>query len=128
MRKTVRKRLLVLAGTISMGIGIIGIFVPILPTTPFLLLAAFCYARSSNRFYRWLVNNRLFGAYIKNYIEGRGMPLKIKALTIILLWISIGVTLTFGVQNTAIRVALILIALGVTVHISMIKAKTEKEH
>ena len=111
-----------------MGIGIIGIFVPILPTTPFLLLAAFCYARSSNRFYRWLVNNRLFGAYIKNYIEGRGMPLKIKALTIILLWISIGVTLTFGVQNTAIRVALILIALGVTVHISMIKAKTEKEH
>lgn len=128
MRKTVRKRLLILAGTISMGIGIIGIFVPILPTTPFLLLAAFCYARSSNRFYRWLVNNRLFGAYIKNYIEGRGMPLKIKALTILLLWISIGVTVTFGVQHIAIRIVLILIALGVTVHISMIKAKTEKEN
>lgn len=128
MRKTVKKRLLILAGTICVGIGIIGIFVPILPTTPFLLLAAFCYTRSSNRLHRWLLNNRLFGAYVKNYIEGRGMPLRLKVFTILLLWITIGLTVTLSVQHTAIRAVLILIALGVTLHISLIKAKIKKEN
>ena len=76
------KWILITAGTIFIGIGIIGIFIPILPTTPFLLLAAACYARSSTRFYDWLINNKLIGAYIKNYREGRGIPLKIKVFTI----------------------------------------------
>ncbi|MDH4300313.1 MAG: YbaN family protein, partial [Dehalococcoidia bacterium] len=61
MRATAKRRLLIGAGTLSTGLGIIGIFVPILPTTPFLLLAAACYMRSSERFYRWLINNRVFG-------------------------------------------------------------------
>lgn len=128
MQKTVKRRLLVIVGTISMAVGIIGIFVPILPTTPFLLLAAVCYMKGSNRLHQWMLNNRLFGAYIKSYIEGRGMPLKIKVLTILLLWISIGVTVAFGVQHIALRAVLVLIAVGVTVHISLIKTKTEKEN
>ena len=123
MRTTAKRRLLIGAGTLSTGLGIIGIFVPILPTTPFLLLAAACYMRSSERFYQWLINNRIFGAYVRNYIEGRGMPVRIKIFTILLLWLAIGLTTTFGVQNIVIRIVLICIAIGVTAHIVLIKKR-----
>ena len=121
MRTTAKRRLLIAAGTLCTGLGIIGIFVPILPTTPFLLLAAACYMRSSERFYRWLTNNRVFGAYVRNYIEGRGMPIRIKVLTILLLWLAIGLSITFAVQSLVIRIILISIAVGVTVHIALIR-------
>jgi len=123
MRTTAKRRLLIGAGTLSTGLGIIGIFIPILPTTPFLLLAAACYMRSSDRFYQWLINNRMFGAYVRNYIKGRGMPVRIKIFTILLLWLTIGLSITFGVQNIAIRIVLICIAVGVTAHISLIKKR-----
>jgi len=123
MRTTAKRRLLIGAGTLSTGLGIIGIFVPILPTTPFLLLAAACYMRSSERFYQWLINNRIFGAYVRNYIEGRGMPVRIKIFTILLLWLAIGLSIAFGVQNTIIRIVLICIAIGVTAHIVLIKKR-----
>jgi uncharacterized membrane protein YbaN (DUF454 family) len=120
MRATAKRRLLIGAGTLCTGLGIIGIFVPILPTTPFLLLGAACYMRSSDRFYRWLISNRIFGAYVRNYIEGRGMPAKVKVFTVLLLWLTMGLTIAFGVQNTVVRVVLICIAIGVTVHIVLI--------
>jgi len=123
MRTTVKRRLLIGAGTLSTGLGIIGVFIPILPTTPFLLLAAACYMRSSERFYQWLINNRILGDYVRNYIEGRGMPIRIKILTILLLWLTIGLSITFGVQNIAVRIVLICIAIGVTAHICLIKKR-----
>jgi uncharacterized membrane protein YbaN (DUF454 family) len=123
MRTTAKRRLLIGAGTLSTGLGVIGIFVPILPTTPFLLLAAACYMRSSEQFYRWLVNNRVFGAYIRNYIEGRGMPVRIKIFTILLLWLTIGLTIVFGIQNIVVRIVLICVAIGVTVHIALIRKR-----
>ncbi len=126
MRKTIVRRLLIVSGTISTGLGIIGIFMPVLPTTPFLLLAAACYMRSSDRFYRWLLNNRLFGAYIKGYIEGKGIALKIKILTTLLLWATTGVTVTFSFQHIVLRIVLISIAIGVTLHISLIRPKRVK--
>ncbi len=113
--------LLISAGTIFLGFGIIGIFLPVLPTTPFLLLAAACYARSSKRFYDWLLNNRWFGTYIKNYCEGRGVPLKFKVFTISLLWITILASIFFVINNYWVRIILILIAIGVTTHILTIK-------
>ena len=113
--------LLIVAGTIFLGFGIIGIFLPILPTTPFLLLAAACYARSSKRFYNWLMNNRWFGTYIKNYREGRGVPLKVKVFTISLLWITILASVFFIISNFLIEIILIIIAIGVTIHILTIK-------
>jgi uncharacterized membrane protein YbaN (DUF454 family)/ubiquinone/menaquinone biosynthesis C-methylase UbiE len=115
------KRLLIAAGTTSTAIGILGIFVPILPTTPFLLLAAACYMRSSERFYRWLLHNRIFGAYIGNYIEGRGMALKAKLFTITLLWVTIGTSIAIGTENLTIRIVLAVVAAGVTTHILIIK-------
>lgn len=123
MRATAKRRLLIGAGTLSTGLGIIGIFVPILPTTPFLLLAAACYMRSSERFYQWLINNRILGAYVRNYIEDKGMPVKIKMFTILLLWLTIALTIVFGVQNIVIKIVLICIAVGVTAHIALIKSR-----
>ena len=123
MRTTAKRRLLIGAGTLCTGLGIIGIFIPILPTTPFLLLAAACYMRSSERFYQWLINNRIFGAYVRNYIEGRGIPIRIKIFTILLLWLTIGLSITFGVQNIVLRIVLICVAIGVTVHVGLIKKR-----
>ncbi len=112
---------MIIAGTFSVGLGILGIFLPLLPTTPFLLLAAACYARSSERFSNWLLNNKLLGNYIKNYREKKEVPLKVKALTISLLWITIGCSVVFAVHVLLVRIILILIAIGVTIHILHIR-------
>jgi hypothetical protein len=113
--------ILIIAGTFSVAIGIIGIFLPLLPTTPFLLLAAALYAKSSLRFYNWLLNNRLFGKYIKNYIEGKGIPLKAKILSISLLWITILYS-AFNIINILfVRVILISIAIAVSIHVISIR-------
>jgi len=108
---------LIVAGTSFVGLGILGIFLPLLPTTPFLLLAAACYARSSERFYNWLLNNRWFGRYIRNYLEGKGIPLRVKVLSLCLLWITIGYSVVFVVHTLVVRIILIVIAVGVTIHI-----------
>ncbi|OGO04102.1 MAG: hypothetical protein A2Y73_04365 [Chloroflexi bacterium RBG_13_56_8] len=111
------RKLLILVGTLSVGLGILGTFLPLLPTTPFLLLAATCYARSSRRFYNWLVNSKYLGEYIRNYREGRGVPLVTKVVTLILLWASIGYSALVAVDILLVRVILFLIAVGVTAHI-----------
>ena len=99
-----KNHILIIAGTFFVILGVLGIFLPVLPTTPFLLLAAACYFRSSDRFYHWLVNNRILGTYIRNYLEGRGMSMKNKIITLVLLWITIGLTIIFGIQNIFIRI------------------------
>ena len=125
-RKKIVKALYFLGGTISLSLGIIGIVLPILPTTPFLLLAAACYARSSQRVYNWLLNNRILGAYIRNYIEGRGMPIKVKIFTISLLWITILISAFFFIQIFWVRIVLIIIAIAVTTHIILIRPKNKE--
>jgi len=77
-------------GWLSVALGVIGIFLPVLPTTPFLLLAAACFARSSPRFYHWLVDHPRLGPWIGGYLNGEGIPLKGKVYAIGLMWISIG--------------------------------------
>jgi len=98
-------------------LGIIGIFIPILPTTPFLLLAAACYARSSKKFYDWILTNKWFGNYVRNYIQKKGIPLKVKVLALALLWITIGCSVVFAVQLFIVKLILILVAIGVSIHI-----------
>jgi uncharacterized protein len=121
MSKKMRNYLWVLGGTASLGLGILGIFFPVLPTTPFLLLAAFCYGRGSERFYNWLVYRSIFSEYIRNYREGRGIPLKQKLLTILLLWGTIGFAIGFAVTSWWLRALLLIIAIGVTTHLVRIK-------
>jgi uncharacterized membrane protein YbaN (DUF454 family) len=120
-KKGIIRHFLIAAGTLSLVLGIVGVFLPVLPTTPFLLLAAACYARGSTSFYNWLMNNRLFGTYIRNYREGRGLPPRIKAILIVLLWVTIGYSAAFAVHVLWARVVLILIAVGVTAHILYIR-------
>jgi len=115
------RTLLTIAGTLLVGLGVLGIFMPVLPTTPFLLLAAACYARSSQRFYDRLLSNRWFGNYIRNYQQGKGVPLKVKVLTIALLWITIGCSVVFAVQVFLVKLILILIAVGVSIHVLSIR-------
>jgi len=120
MKKILRGFLLVV-GTLSLGLGIIGIILPLVPTTPLLLLAAYCYARSSERFYHWLLNNRWFGEYIKNYREGRGMPRREKILTLAILWLTIGFAAIFFAPVWWIKLILLAVACGVTTHILRLK-------
>ena len=108
---------LVVAGTVFLAIGVIGIVIPLLPTTPFLLLGAACYLRGSKRMYGWLLSNRWLGGYIRDYREGRGIPLRIKILTLCLLWVTIGYSGIYIVSIGWARVALLAIVIGVTYHI-----------
>jgi uncharacterized membrane protein YbaN (DUF454 family) len=124
MSEELKRRLLLAAGTLSLAVGIVGIFVPILPTTPFLLLAAGCYLRSSQRFYNWLMGSRWLGSYIRNYIESRGLPLKVKLFTIILLWVTIGISIWL-VAKPVVTVILLIVAMGVTLHIIFIRKRRE---
>ncbi|MFA5563974.1 MAG: YbaN family protein [Candidatus Caldatribacteriota bacterium] len=117
--KIVRGTLIVL-GTVFVGFGVVGIFLPILPTTPFFLLAAASYARSSERFYYWILHNRWFGNYIKNYREGKGISLTVKLWTIFALWFTILLSV-FIVDDYYVKVLLLFIAAAVTLHIVTIK-------
>ena len=115
-RRKITRILLVIAGTISLVLGAIGIVLPILPTTPFLLLSAACYCRSSERMYRWLIGNRWFGDYIKNYRAGKGIPMKTKVLALSVLWGTIIVSSIF-LGNIIIAIVLFAVAAGVSIHI-----------
>ncbi len=107
--------LLLAAGTLCVALAILGIFLPLLPTTPLLLLAAWCYARSSERFYRRLLANRWLGPYIRNYREGRGMTAKAKASSLLVLWLVMLVTIVIVNQVWWVCLLLITIAAGISI-------------
>ncbi len=119
------KLALILAGNFFMVLGILGIFLPLLPTTPFLLLAAACYFRSSERFYNWLINNKWLGNYIKDYREKKSIQIKIKVITLFILWLAIGYSVFFVVKIFLFRAILILIAIGVTIHVLSIRTSKQ---
>ncbi len=121
--KSIKSVLLVICGTLSLLLGAVGIFFPVLPTTPFLLLSAACYARSSVRLHSWLLNNRIFGSYIRDYQEGRGVSLRHKIAALVLLWLSIGYAAGFAVSRTWLRILLLGIAAGVTIHLCKLKTR-----
>lgn len=113
----VRKYLMISGGVISLALGLIGIPVPMLPTTPFLLLSAYLFARSSESHYNWLINHRFLGKYVRDYREKRGIPLKVKIGSISLLWATILFSAFYVVDLLWVRILLIVIATGVTSHI-----------
>lgn len=121
--KSIKSGLLVICGTLSLLLGAVGIFFPVLPTTPFLLLSAACYARSSVRLHSWLLNTRIFGSYIRDYQEGRGVSLRHKIAALVLLWLSIGYAAGFAVSRTWLRILLLGIAAGVTIHLCKLKTR-----
>ena len=118
--KLLLKVLLITSGSVCVALGVVGIVLPLLPTTPFLLLAAVCYAKSSQRFYHWLLTNRWCGEYISNYRAGRGITRRHKTITLALLWGTISTSALFFVSLPWVRVMLFGIAAAVTLHVLMI--------
>ncbi|MEL5893146.1 YbaN family protein [Bacteroides sp. GD17] len=115
------KIICIIVGTVSLALGIIGIFVPLLPTTPFLLLTAALYFRGSPRLYQWLLNHKYFGTYIRNFRENKAIPLRAKVISLLLMWGTMLYCIFFLIPLTWIKVLLLLVAAGVTWHILSFK-------
>lgn len=127
MKKTsLRKWFLMVIGVIALVLGVFGLFIPLLPTTPFLLLAAACFFRSSNRLYTWLIHHKWFGDYIRHYREHRAITLQAKVVTLVLLWSVIGYTAFGVVAAWWLRILLGVIAVSVTLHILHLNTLTEE--
>ena len=111
------KYLFAFFGTVSLVLGIMGIFLPVLPTTPFLLLSAAMYMRSSQRLYDWLMSHKHLGAYIRNFREHKALPLRVKTVSVTMVWITLLYCAIFVAEEWWMRVIFIAIAIGVTIHI-----------
>jgi uncharacterized membrane protein YbaN (DUF454 family) len=117
------KKVLVVFGCTSLGLGILGIFLPLLPTTPFLLLSAWLFGKSSDRLYAWLLSHKTLGPYIKSYREEKVIPLKAKIVSIALLWATITYTALWVINPMWLKVLLFAIAIGVSIHILSFKTR-----
>jgi uncharacterized membrane protein YbaN (DUF454 family) len=107
-------------GTLFLVVGILGIVLPLLPATPFLLLASACYVRGSQALHSWLMSHKYLGPYITNLKERRGMPRKAKLMTIAVLWASLFFSL-YRVESLLVDATLLVVGLGVTVLIVRLK-------
>jgi uncharacterized membrane protein YbaN (DUF454 family) len=110
-------------GSFFLVLGLIGIPLPLVPTTPFLVIAAACYLRGSGRMASWMMMNRYFGSYLRDYLEGKGLPIRTKVLVISMLWGGIGISATFFISSTIIQIVMLAFALGVTIHLLLLKTK-----
>ncbi|KXK06568.1 MAG: Inner membrane protein YbaN [Acidobacteria bacterium OLB17] len=117
----VRKALLIFLGTVCVGLGVLGMFLPLMPTTVFLLLAAYCYSKSSDRFHTWLLTNRWLGKYITTYKSGQGITVRQKCTTLLTLWASISISIWFVGGKFWVTLILLAVAIGVTIHILWLK-------
>lgn len=111
------KWILTIAGCISLGLGILGIFLPVLPTTPLLLLSAALFLRSHKGLYDWLMNHPKLGPYIQNFMIHKSIPLKIKVLSVSMVWLTLLNCAIFVAEHWAFRLFFILLAIGITIHI-----------
>ena len=114
-----------ISGVLLVAIGVIGIFLPILPTTIFLILASACFIKSSPKANEWLRNHKILGMYIKNYQDGSGLTVNSKIFNITFLWIMISASALFFTELWYLKILLLVIAFGVTIHLLMIKTKKE---
>jgi len=111
-----------LVGTLAVVLGLIGVFLPLLPTTPFLLLATACYMRGSERMANWLMNNRLFGSYVRDFHENRGIRRKTKLWALGITWVSLGIS-AWVMPVAWIRPLLLIPGIGVTIYLWRYKTR-----
>ena len=118
------KYILIVLGSISLALGVIGIFLPLLPTTPFLLLAAALYVRSSEELYNWLIHQKYLGTYIRNFREHKAIPLHAKIISVTLVWITL-LYCAIGISdNIYLSIGLLILAIAISWHI--LSYKTSK--
>lgn len=110
-------------GATLLSVGAAGVFIPLLPTTPFVLASVFCFGKSSKRAERWISNNRYFGSYIKNYKTNQGVPLNVKLKSIVFLWITLILSSIIFLDKNYIILLLIIVGIAVTAHIMLLKTK-----
>lgn len=110
------KLLFNIIGVLAVLLGILGLFLPLLPTTPFLLLASACFARGSDRLHGWLLNHRVFGVYLRNFEAGNGIPLRAKIVASVMMWSSLLVAIV-RFEHLGLRVALVLIGASVSLYL-----------
>lgn len=110
------KLVLNIIGALAVLLGIIGIFLPLLPTTPFLLLAAACFARGSERMHTWLMDHRMFGSYLRAYQEGKGIPARAKVLALVMMWSSLAYA-AWRFEPVWLRLALLMVGAGVSLYL-----------
>lgn len=108
-----------LVGALAVLLGILGLFLPLLPTTPFLLLASWCFARGSERLHGWLLSHRVFGEYLRNFEAGRGIPLKAKIVATLMLWASLLATMQrlYETRGPVLPALLALVGAGVSLYL-----------
>lgn len=120
--ENLKKKIYICVGLLSIILAVIGAFLPVMPTVPFLLVALFCFERSSKKYHDMILNNKYFGKILRDYYEGKGLTVSIKIKIILFLSCGIGFSV-YKIQHLHLRIMLILIWLGVTLHIMLLKTK-----
>jgi uncharacterized protein len=123
--KRLKPRLLLSCGWTSLGLDVVGVVIPVLPTVPFVLLAAACFLRGSERRYHWLVSHPVFGPPIAGYLSGRGLRRRAKAVALVTLWAGVGLSVVVLVPLVAADVVLLCIAAAVSVYILRLPTSRE---
>ncbi len=122
------KYLLIALGWVSVCLAILGVFLPILPTTPFVLLASYLFYRSSPKARQWLLQHRYFGVILKSYYEHRSIPLRIKIISLSILWVTMMINILFLIPLWWVNVLLLCVSVGVTIHIVKFKTSGKNEN
>lgn len=120
MKASFKKYLFIALGSLSLGLGAVGVAIPVLPTTPFLLIALACYLRSSRRLYDWLMHNKLFGPYLYNYVTYRAVPKATKVAALAILWTGL-ITSILLVDLLYVRLILLIVGIAVSIHLFLLK-------
>lgn len=124
--ENLKKKIYICTGLLSIVLGIIGAFLPVMPTVPFLLVALFCFERSSKKYHEMILNNRYFGKVLRDYYDGRGLTIFVKIKAILFLTCGIVFSI-YKVQNLHLRIMLFVIWLGVSLHIMLLKTKLNRK-
>lgn len=108
--------------------GVAGIFLPLVPTVPLLLLAAACFARSSERFHTWLMEHNHLGPLVRDYLNGAGIPLRVKRTAIVMIWVSFSISTFLFAQAVWLRVLLIAMAATITVYLLILPTAPKEDN
>lgn len=117
----IKRALLIATGAVAMVFAILGVVLPLLPATPFLLIASACFVRSSDTLYQRLMSNRIFGTYIRNFREGHGIPLRAKIVTLMILWASLAISI---IRVELVVLELALVGSGVIASFFIVRMRT----